>query len=196
MNMVALYESTLVETFTIGTSLSWGKRAGLIQSERTPTRKGEKASPSAWLTRICAREFKTLRRINQLFFWSNNQIIKARSIYQISPKKCQKRYKMPCLNCRREATATGDDDIHRHVADDGPVKKLTQCSNCPGMWESQLLTYQLQLRRSPAINVRRRHWLTLCRATRNPANSTGGGQKHISFRCITGSCISFTWHAE
>lgn len=130
------------------------------------------------------------------FFWSNNQIIKARSIYQICPKKCQKRYKMSCLNCRREATATGDDDIHRHVADDGPVKKLTQCSNCPGMWESQLLTYQLQLRRSPAINVRRRHWLTLCRATRNPANSTGGGQKHISFRCITGSCISFTWHAE
>ena len=52
LKMGAPYGSTLAETFTIGTVVSSGLRAGLIQSERTPTRNGEKASPSAWLTRI------------------------------------------------------------------------------------------------------------------------------------------------
>ena len=53
MNTVALCRSMLLDTLTNGTLLSRGKRAGLIQSERTPTRNGEKASPNAWLTRIC-----------------------------------------------------------------------------------------------------------------------------------------------
>ena len=52
MKMGVLYGSTLAEVVTIGTALSIGLRAGLIQSERTPTKNGEKASPSAWLTRI------------------------------------------------------------------------------------------------------------------------------------------------
>lgn len=64
MNMVALYGITLVETVTTGKSLSRGKRAGLIQSERTPTKNGEKASPSAWLTRICGN-FVVYQRLNE-----------------------------------------------------------------------------------------------------------------------------------
>lgn len=81
MNMVALYGITLVETVTTGKSLSRGKRAGLIQSERTPTKNGEKASPSAWLTRICGN-FVVYQRLNEgCIKYLFEVIIKWRNIY-------------------------------------------------------------------------------------------------------------------
>ena len=157
MNTVALCRSMLLDTLTNGTLLSRGKRAGLIQSERTPTRNGEKASPNAWLTRICGNTGNSAAYLRL-----SGEYIKH--FFRNDRKEIEEILK----NITKCLAWTADAKLRRLATTIYIVMSLTMD--------------QLQLRRSPAMNVKSRHWFTLCRATRNPAKSTNTGEVQLMLK--------------